>query len=590
MEPIEEIKSKLDIVQFIQPYVPLKQAGRNYKGLCPFHGEKTPSFMVSPERQMWHCFGCQLGGDVIAFYQRIENLDFYEALQALAKQTGVTLRYQEPKETAQKKRLLEINMLVAKFYHYLLTEHKAGKTALDYLTAERKLLPKTIETFQLGYAPTSWDHLAKFLKKHNIAEQDAYKAGVVGRNTRGVYDYFRDRIMFPLHDHRGDIVGFAGRVFGSNPNQGAKYINSPETPVYVKGNTLYGLYQNASQIKDNKLVIMVEGEFDMLSSYQSGIKNVVAIKGTALTTNQINLIRRYAPTLVLALDQDSAGQEATKRSISLAQEAGLTVRIASLPFGKDVDEVAKSSPQALKNALANARPYYDWLLSTILGRHDLADPFEKKKAADEMIPVLLTIDNDIIKEHYFKQLAKALDSSYETLVKTARKLSFSKNRPSTMHANDKEKSEPHEVVVLSYLLTLLLQSKRPTIFLEDLQNVAIDRLPVLAETQLLKQFLASLEAEKQKFSQKAFLASLANELSPTVDMLLLAEVDQSFLTDEELLDKEITKTIRELKRLILQTNLGELRKNIASAGKDGRSLQSLNEQFEQLKAELKTVS
>lgn len=593
MEPIEEIKQKLNVVSFITPYVPLKQAGRNFKGLCPFHAEKTPSFMVSPERQMWHCFGCSKGGDVIAFYQQIERLEFYEALKSLAERTGVTLKYQEPEQVQQKNRLLKINELAAKFYHYLLTEHKIGQKALEYVTKERKLLPKTIETFQLGYAPQGWDKLANFLKKHKVSEKEAYQAGLVGRNTRGVYDMFRDRIIFPLHDHRGNIVGFAGRVLQPDIKM-AKYINTPETPVYIKGNTLYGLYQNAKAIQEEQKAILVEGELDVLSSYQAGVKNVVAMKGTALTPNQINLLRRYTPTLLLALDQDSAGQAATRRSIELAQESGLTMRIVTLSFGKDVDDVAKASPKSWQQAIANALPYYDWLLDNTLATFDLSDPFAKKRAAEAMLPFLKSIDNEIIREHYLKQLAKRLDTSYESLRKTQYKLLQKNYRERSGRAGKIEKIDTktaklHETILLEYLLTLLLQSQNPKSFLKE-NVVFIDPqlLPVSAEKEI---YTRLLETPNENISTKDFLASLPKELQQPAELLYLKEVELELINNEARLIADIKKVSQELYKNAVKKKLAVLTSKISKTPHtDKDQLQQLSVEFEQLKSELKSVA
>lgn len=592
MDPIEEIKQKLEVVAFITPYVPLKQAGRNFKGLCPFHGEKTPSFMVSQERQNWHCFGCGKGGDVIAFYQEIEHLDFYEALKSLAERTGVQLQYQEPEHVKQKNRLVEINMLAAKFYHYLLTKHKVGEYALSYITTERKLLPKTIEDFQIGYAPSGWDKLANFLKKHKVSEQEAYKAGLIGRNSRGVYDLFRERVIFPLHNHRGEIVGFAGRILKPNEKM-AKYINSPETPIYVKGNTLYGIYQNSQHIRDAGSAILVEGELDVLSSLQAGVKNVVAMKGTALTENQINLLRRYTQTLILALDQDNAGQAATRRSIELAQEVGFSMRIASLPYGKDVDDLAKQSPRAWQQAVANAQPYYDWLIDNILNPVDLSDPYAKKKAAEVALQYFKAIDNDIIREHYLKKLAKRLDTSFESLVRTERKLTYKNNRrlkqPATQQPAD---IEAHDTVILRYLISLLLQSEKPFEFFDGiLPYINLVQLSPSAEREIYAR-LVELQGSTNASTKttKDVLQALPKELLQTAEVLYIKELDSELLLDTTRLETELKKTAQELHKMFLKRELSMLTKKIAKAdSNDVSTLRQLSGQFEKLKAELKTV-
>lgn len=592
MEPIEEIKQKLDIVAFIAPYVPLKQAGRNFKGLCPFHKEKTPSFMVSPERQVWHCFGCSKGGDVISFYQEIEHLEFYEALQNLAERTGVTLHYQEPEHLQKKQRLIKINELAAKFYRYLLLKHKVGEVPLRYLNAERKLLPSTIKTFQIGYAPGGWDKLYNFLKKRGVTEKEMQTAGLVGRGSRGVYDLFRERIMFPIHNHRGDIVAFAGRVLVSDAKT-AKYINTPETPIYTKGQTLYGLYHNAQAIREAGNAILVEGELDMLSSYQAGVKNIVAMKGTALTEAQIQLLRRFTQTLLLALDQDTAGQAATRRSIELAQEAGLTVRIVSLPFGKDVDDLAKVSPKSWQSAVAHALPYYDWLLDYILASFDLKDPFNKQKAAETALPYVKAIENDIIKEYYLKKLAKQLDTSYESLIRMERKMVAKSMRQRMGRAERKpevDTKKPHDVIVAGYLVSLLLQSEQPYKYADDVAvplNVA--ELSPSAEREILKN-LWGKKVKGAEASTKSIFAQLPNELQETANVLYLKELEPALVNDHTRLETEIKKTTQELQKFLLKKRLSELTRQIAKTPtSDTQTLKQLSEDFEGLKSELKAV-
>jgi DNA primase len=291
---VEQIKAKIDIVTLTSEYLELRKSGRNYKGLCPFHGEKTPSFYVSPERGTWHCFGCHEGGDVITFLQKWENIEFIEALKILADKVGVTLSGFTPTESfSQKEKIIAINHLASEFYHYLLMTHPVGKNALEYLKS-RHIKPETMKTFALGYSPNSWDNLKKFLNKKGYDNEDLVTAGLVIRSERGTYyDRFRGRVMFALRDSRGNTIGFSGRVLPGSDEKSAKYINSPETPVYIKGHTLYGLDISKEAIKKEKYAVVVEGEVDLIASFQSGITNVVAIKGSAFTAEQVVLLKRY---------------------------------------------------------------------------------------------------------------------------------------------------------------------------------------------------------------------------------------------------------------------------------------------------------
>ncbi|MDO8515584.1 MAG: DNA primase, partial [bacterium] len=326
MDQREEIKQKIDIVQLISEYVPLKKAGRNFRACCPFHSEKTPSFMVSPERQSWHCFGsCQIGGDIFSFLMKMENMDFPEALKTLAKRAGVTLQsYHSSGDSQIKEKIYEINNLAAEFYHFILTKHEVGEVARKYLE-NRKITNESIDLFRLGYAPHSWDSLTKFLTKKGFTQKELEIAGLVSvSDSKRVFDRFRGRIIFTLADHRNNVLGFAGRLLDPNAKE-AKYVNTSETPVYTKGNTLYGLNVTKDEIRKSGAAIITEGEIDLIQAFQAGTKNCAAIKGSAFTQAQVNLLKRYTENILLALDADMAGDAAAHRGIQMADAAGLNI-------------------------------------------------------------------------------------------------------------------------------------------------------------------------------------------------------------------------------------------------------------------------
>ncbi|MCJ7829471.1 DNA primase, partial [Patescibacteria group bacterium] len=375
MDQLEEIKSKIDIVELINSYVPLKKTGRNFKALCPFHSEATPSFIVSPERQIWHCFGaCSEGGDVFKFLMKIENIDFGEAVKELAKRAGVQLTQFKPSEGEREKQVLyEINHLTTEYYHFLLVNHSIGKKALDYILG-RGISKSSIELFKIGFAPEGWRSLHHFLvgKKH-YQVQSLEKAGLAIKASGGsYYDRFRARIIFPLKDRRGNICGFAGRVLDPQAKE-AKYVNTPETLVYYKSELLYGLSEAKEEIKKKDEVILVEGELDAISSHQAGVKNVVAIKGSALTTSQIQLISRFTKNMTFALDQDIAGDQAARRGIELADEQGLMIKVVKAKGGKDPDEIAQKNPQLWLKMVEEAIPVYDYLIDSALNRFNVED-------------------------------------------------------------------------------------------------------------------------------------------------------------------------------------------------------------------------
>jgi DNA primase len=342
---IEEIKSKLDIVSVISQYVPsLKRAGRNYFGLCPFHKEKTASFSVNPELGLFKCFGCQEAGDVIKFIERIEGLEFPKALELAAKKAGVILKTtSNPRDIEadkMKKELLRANSLTCEFFNYLLLKHESGEPCRDY--AQRRKLPKNIlEKFKIGYAPSGYENLKHFLIKKGFKENDLVDWGLLVSKNGRVYDKFRKRFMFPIISHQGDVIGFSGRLIDPE-DKGPKYLNSPETLVYKKSNTLFGLFQAKESIRKEGFAILVEGNVDILSSHKAGISNIVAPLGTALTNEQVKLLKRYCDTVYFALDTDSAGQKALIKDLGMVDDAGISAFILDIGKYKDVDELITS--------------------------------------------------------------------------------------------------------------------------------------------------------------------------------------------------------------------------------------------------------
>ena len=320
MDQVEEVKKKTDMVTLVGEYVELKKAGRNFKGLCPFHNEKTPSFMVNEELQIFKCFGCGKGGDALSFLMEIEGLEFGEALTKLAERAGVKLVYQDRGEKrGEKEELLKVHLLAQEYYHYLLQKHEVGKWARKYLK-DRKINEKLIESFGLGFSPTGWDGLTRFLRdKKGFSEKVIEKSGLGIRGKKGLYDRFRGRVMFPLLDSGGKVVGFSGRVLPDFARKNEpKYINSPETAIYHKSEMLFGLSQSKQEMRKKGRVVVVEGEIDMISSFAAGVGETVAIKGSALTEEMVERLARLVETVIFAMDADEAGEKAMKRSVSMS--------------------------------------------------------------------------------------------------------------------------------------------------------------------------------------------------------------------------------------------------------------------------------
>ncbi len=426
MDDTELIKEKINIVDLIQEYLPLKKSGVNFKANCPFHSEKTPSFIVSPERQIWHCFGgCQKGGDIFTFLMEKEGMDFKEALETLAKKAGLTLKKVASKKDFKDK-LFEANLKAQEFFHYILTKHKLGQKALDYLK-KRGASDESIEQFGLGYAPNSWESLTKFLLKRGFSVSDIITSGLGVSSRSGSYDRFRGRITFPLIDGKDKLRGFSGRVLNSAE---PKYINTPQTPLFDKGNFLYGLNLAKPEIRNKKEAILVEGEMDVIASYQAGFRNVVASKGTSLTEGQVDLIKKYTDNISLCFDMDLAGDSASRRGIEIADKAGLNIKVIQLDEGKDAADAISSDPQIWQKAQDLAVPIYDYYIASIAKRYDVKNPMDLKKIGEELIPVWAKISDDLVREHYIQKLSsflktdeKILRDAIDKLSKTSQKIS-----------------------------------------------------------------------------------------------------------------------------------------------------------------------
>ncbi|EKE05674.1 MAG: hypothetical protein ACD_19C00182G0002 [uncultured bacterium] len=417
---IEEVKNKTDIVSLISEYIEVKKAGRNYKANCPFHGEKTPSFMITPELQMYKCFGCGKSGDCFTFLEEHEGMEFYEALKYLAEKAGVELVFAKQTETSEREKIIEINKSALNFYDYALNDHPQGKKVLEYLKKDRGLDDESIKTFKLGYSPEDFEALKNYLiTKKKFKLQDVLKTGnLVGRGI----DRFRGRVIFPLFDHRDNCIGFAGRILPWIKQDIAKYINSPDTPAYHKSKVLYGLNVTKSEIREKGFAVIVEGELDMISSYQAGVKNVIAIKGSALTEDQLRLIGRFCQKIVLCLDSDFAGDEAAKRGSVMAVNMGFEVKVAHLVGYKDPDEIARSDPEAYKKAIENAIDIWEFLVNQIFNKHDSGTGNGKASISKEIIPLLRLIQDKIVQSFYVEMVARKLSVPTEAVISEVEKV------------------------------------------------------------------------------------------------------------------------------------------------------------------------
>lgn len=589
MDQIEEIKNKIDVVSLISEFVPLKKTGRNFKGLCPFHTEKTPSFIVSPERQIWHCFGCNFGGNIFDFLMKIENIEFGEALRFLAKRAGIVLpSYRPPGETQLKEKLYEINHLAGEFYHYLLLKHPLGKAGLAYLK-QRDVKDQTISEFKLGYAPNLWQSVSKYLiEKKSYHLNDLETAGLCLRG-RDYYDRFRSRLIFPLIDHRGNTVGFSGRLLDPDAKE-AKYVNSPETPIYSKSHHLYGLNLAKDFIKKENQAILVEGEFDMISSYQAGVKNIVAIKGSALTEGHVQLLKRFTDNLLFALDTDFAGNNAAIKGIEIADHLGFNMRVCELLYGKDPDDCIRKNPELWKKSLKSALPLYDYLLKFAQKLNDPQTPEGKKNIGLFFLPFLSRVNNEIIKSHYIKKLAVLLTVSEEGILHELDKTSREKIKEKFLTPDAIPAKPPalgKEEKVEEILISLLLQASDLKVFLEETQRILE---PDDFQNPLLKKLYLQILTFEKEWDPKEFFSGLQPELLPTADKLFLWETESPNSSgDKKTVDLKKTALIikshnfkKQIKDLLLEIKKSE-------SENDEPALQELNQKLQLVTEKLKNL-
>ena len=423
---IDEIKQRVDIADLVGSRVALKKAGRTLKGLCPFHDEKTPSFVVYPDQGSYHCFGCGKSGDAFTWLQETEHLDFGEALRQLAQRAGVDLpeRRRDPQATEKRQRLLAALNEAAAFYHRQLLEARTpeAQAARKYVQS-RGLTAATVERFGLGYAPDRWDVLLKHLRQRRHAPELAVEAGLLreGERDGSRYDLFRGRLLFPIRDAGGAVIGFGGRILGEGQ---PKYLNSPQTPLFDKSTVLYGLDQARQAIRREEQAIIVEGYTDAVIAHQHGYTNVVAALGTALTAQQVRQLRRYSQNLVLALDADSAGQAATLRGLDVMHEAlasgtvpGIQgeVRVATLPSGRDPDDVIRADPQQWETLIEQAKPFVEFAIDAAVAGADLSNAREKSAVASRVFPLIRAVGDPIARAPYVAMLAERLGVDEQTV-------------------------------------------------------------------------------------------------------------------------------------------------------------------------------
>ena len=567
--PIDEIKNRLDILEVVGSYIKLQKTGINYRAVCPFHSEKKPSFFVSPTRQMWHCFGCNSGGDIFGFVMKIEGVEFGDALRILAQKAGVELKRQPPELKTERNHLYEICELATKFFEKQLEESKTGKEAKKYLL-DRAISEESIKKWRLGYAPDVWQGLSDFLNSRNYSEKEVEKAGVGLTSEKGsFYDRFRGRIIFPIFDLSSQIVGFGGRVFkDKDKTEIAKYVNTPQTLLYDKSRILYGLDKAKVEIRKKDSCILVEGYTDVIMAHQAGTQNVVATSGTALTPFQLKILKRYTENLILGFDMDVAGDTATKRGIDLAQTLGFNIKVLRLPEGKDAAEIVAKNPKEWEEALLHQKSILEFYFeSAFLGR-DKEGPEGKKEISKILLPVIKRIPNKIEQSHWVGELAKKLqvkEEDVETELKKVRMEGYTEVYGLEPEEIENLPQKSRKELLEESLLTLIIKTPQSVEIIDE--KISSLFSPQAQET------LAGLK--KREIPQSDFYNYLC----------LRAEVEE--IEEKDILP-EINNCLKEIKCLEIKNKLDQISKEIKKAEeeKDVKKVSELTSQFRETASQL----
>lgn len=574
MDNVEEIKLKIDIVDIIAEYVELKKAGMgSYKACCPFHNEKTPSFVVSQDKQIFHCFGCGKGGDAFTFIQEIEGIDFRESLKILAKKAGVELKTNNysKKEQTKREKILEILNLSTKYYHKLLTL-KQGETALSYIR-NRGLKDETLKKFKIGYSPNNWDNLYRFLKTKGYQEVDLVLSGmIIKKDNGGYYDRFRNRVMFPIADLYGNIVGFTARELEKDSKQ-AKYINSPQTEVYDKSSILFGLDMAKSKIKQKDFVIIVEGQMDLITAVEFGTENIIASSGTALTEKQIKILKRYTKNLHFCFDKDKAGENATERAIEIALKEDMNINILSLEEKyKDPDECIRKNKDSWERSIENSKPYIDFYFDKLIEETKSKDIKIIKEKVQKFLYKINKLNSEIEKDLWIKKVMKHFMFSQNIIEGELNKIKNSEQNNYTPQKKDKIK--PKNKYELSELLISIFINKKETIkILEKINlNILINKKLINIAESILKWYNTDVKSNITEF--------LINEGFEKNYISYLAMLSEKEISGSEFnYNKEIQNYISKLYKDLIHKQISLIKNKIKEAENNSnkKEIQKLEE-------------
>ncbi|MFH1451148.1 MAG: DNA primase [bacterium] len=592
--PIDEIKSRLDIVEVIGSYLKLQKTGANYRASCPFHSEKKPSFFVSPTRQTWRCFGCSIGGDIFQFIMQIEGVEFGDALRLLAQRAGVELKRQDPQLKTERRRLYEICELTTSFFEKQLEGSKVGQEAQKYLLG-RKITKESIKKWRLGYAPDSWRGLSDFLVSQGYRRDEIEKAGLAIKSEKGgnYYDRFRGRIIFPVFDINSQVIGFGGRILESgkeikteaigsdhkeDDQQVAKYLNTAATLLYDKSQVLYGLDKAKMAIRKNDACILVEGYVDVIMASQVGSENVVAVSGTALTPYHLRILKRYTENLIISFDMDTAGSSATKRGIELAQTEGFNIKILLMPEGMDPADVISQDPQEWQKRVAAVKSIMEFYFESAFASFDSLTIEGKKQIAKDLLPAIKAIPNRIEQSYWLTELAKRIAAKEEDLRaemekgKSVAAEHIQKESPQVLLKSRKEMLEER-------LLALALSS------LENLALIGDEEISYLSP--VCAQVVSQLKVAENNAS--VALASLTGEANELANRLLFVGESEGFSSMD--ITEELRCCLKEFKLLVIRNKLAEFSRQleIAERGQDYSRAEELLQGFNSCSHSLREI-
>jgi DNA primase len=575
MNELEDIKNKIDIVEYVGKYVQLRQAGRNFKGLCPFHTEKTPSFMVSPDKQIWHCFGCNEGGDVISFVEKVEGLTFTEALKDLAQKAGVKLPDNFSKHKEPLDKLYEINEETCKIFERNLFKPE-GKRPLDYLK-KRGLTDTTIKEYRLGFAQPQGEAIVKELTTLGYSKDDLVKAGVANSKNNRVIDQFRNRLTFPITNVGGRVIGFSARVLDDSL---PKYINTFETPIYHKSNVLFGLDKAKEQARKQDHLILVEGNMDVIFSHQAGVRNVVAASGTALTEAQLDIIKRFTKNIKISFDVDLAGQNATRRAIELAQNKGFNLKVIEVPEGKDPADLVKNDPKKWINACKKAKYVVDYIFESTFDKYDITNILDKKRATKELLEVISRLPDPVEKEHYLQVLSTRVGVRLQALIEALAKHKRATKTKTKVATTEKEEIKKHESLEEHVFSLLLLAPEYAHFFSNKLTGSDF-------REQKIQKYATELIEEADKTGEvklDRWRENLSKDERVFINTLTLQAEDRYGDLSDEALSEEIFNSVLRLKRTSLLREKQEISRKIEQAekAKDRAKALTLMSEFQKI--------